>query len=190
MNEIKPLSELEEGQIDQAIDVLIEGFYFTLSRITKDRDKLHLLFKTSLDRNMTYAYLQDGEAVGFLGLADHQKRPIKFDEETYVKILGKGSYKAVSEAFEKVKDIGPQDIFIDYIATSPEHRGKGIGTQLIHYTRDTLGYEQIQLETYSRHTKAIALYEKLGFKIIKVDKSLMMRIMGYGDLVIMRTETD
>ena len=29
MKEIKKLSELEESQVDQAIDVFIEGFYFT-----------------------------------------------------------------------------------------------------------------------------------------------------------------
>lgn len=190
MNEIKPLIELEEGQIDQAIDVLIEGFYFTLSTVTKDKDKLHKLFKPSLDYDMTYAYLQDGAAIGFLGLADDQKRPIKFDREVYTQIMGKASYKAVSTAFEKVKEISPQDILIDYIATSPEHRGKGIGTQLIHYVRDTLGYKQIQLETYSKNTKAIALYERLGFTVVKVDKSFGMWISGYGSLVTMRYEAD
>lgn len=194
MNEIKKLSELNESQINQAIDVFVEGFYFTLSNVSKDKNKLHKLFKSSLDHNMTYAYLQDGTAVGFLGLADCQKRPIKLNKEVYAQVFGgfstKTSFKAVSDAFEKVKDIGPKDIFIDYIATNPEHRSKGIGTQLIAFVRDTLGYKQIQLETYSKNTRAIALYERLGFKVIKVDKSLMMKISGYGSLVTMRVEAD
>lgn len=190
MSDIKPLSELDESQIGQAIDVLIEGFYFTLSSVSKDKGKLHELFRSSLDYDMTYACLQDGAAIGFLGLANSQKRPIQFDREVYGRLLGKGSYRTVSAAFEKVKDIGPQDILIDYIATSPEHRGRGVGTQMIHYVRDVLGYKQIQLETFSKNAKAIALYERLGFKTIGVRKSLMMRISGYGSLVTMRMEAD
>ena len=194
MNEIKKLSELEESQVNQAIDVFVEGFYITLSSVTKDKDKLRMLFKSFLDYNMTYAYLQDGAAIGFLGLADYQKRPVKLDREVYKRILGKfaviTSYKAVSTAFEKVKDIGPQDILIDCITTSPEHRSRGVGAQIIAFVRDTLGYKQIQLETYSKNTRAIAFYERLGFKIIKVDKSIMMKISGYGGLVTMRYEAE
>lgn len=194
MNEIKKLSELEDNQLNQAIDIFIEGFYFTLSSVTKDKNKLHKLFKPSFDYNMTYAYLQDGVAIGFLGLADYKKRPITLNRDLYAEIIGglkgKMSYKAVSAAFEGVKDIGPQDILIDYIATSPEHRSKGIGTKLIAFVRNTLGHKQIQLETYSKNTRAIAFYERLGFKTIKVDKSIMMKISGYGSLVTMRLDAE
>lgn len=189
MNQIKKLYELEDEQVGQTIDIFIEGFYFTLSSISKDRDKLRRLFKYALDYDMTYAYLQDGIAIGFLGLADHQKRPIKFDKEVFAQIMGdfaaRTSFKAVSAAFEKVKDIGPHDIYIDYIATSPEHRSKGVGTKLIAFVHNTMGYEQIHLETYLKNTRAIALYERLGFKVVKVDKSLAMRVSGYGGLVTM-----
>lgn len=190
MNEIKKLSELAENQVDQAIDVLIEGFYFTLSSVTKDRDKLHKLFKPSLDYDMTYAYLLDGNAVGFLGLADNQKRPIHFEKEFFSQTIGgltgKTAYKAVCTAFETVKEIGPQDILIDYLATNPECRSQGIGTQMITFIRDTLGYKQIQLETYLTNTRAIALYERLGFQTIKVEKTFAMKISGYGGFVTMR----
>jgi ribosomal protein S18 acetylase RimI-like enzyme len=190
MNEIRKLSELDEKQVNQAVDVLIEGFYFTLSSVSKDKEKLHKLFKNSLDYNMTYAYLQESEAVGFLGLADYQKRPIKLNKEIFIEILGgfagKLNYKAVSASFEKTKAIGPQDIYIDYLATNPERRSKGIGTQLVEFVRDTLGYKHIELETYSKNTRAIALYERLGFKVTKVKKSLAMRLTGFGNMVYMR----
>jgi len=194
MDEIKKLSELGDIQVNQAIDVFIEGFYFTLSSVSKDREKLHKLFKSFLDYNMTYAYLQDGAAIGFLGLAYNQKRPVKLNREVFTQIMGgfaaKTSYKAVSAAFEKVKDIGQQDILIDFIATSPEHRSKGIGAQIIAFVRDTLGYKKIQLETYSKNTRAIAFYERLGFRVIDVKKSLMMKLSGYGSLVTMRFDAE
>ena len=170
------------------MDVFIEGFFFTLKNVSKDKGKLRELFKCSFDYNMTYAFMQDGVAVGFLGLADYEKRPISLNKEVYMKIIGKGSYKAMSEAFEKVKNIGPHEIFIDYIATSLEHRSKGIGAQFITFIHDTLGYKEIQLETYSKNTRAISFYERLGFKIVEVKKNLMMKILGYGSLVTLRFE--
>jgi ribosomal protein S18 acetylase RimI-like enzyme len=194
MNEIKKLSELDEDQVNQSVDVFVEGFYFTLKSLCKDKEKLHRLFKNSIDYNMTYACLQDGEAVGFLGLANHEKRPTKLNKEIFIEILGgfagKLYYKAVSANFEKPKPIGPQDIYIDYIATSPEHRSKGIGTQLIEFTRDTLGHKHIELETYSKNTRAIILYERLGFKITKVKRSFIMRLKGFGNFVFMRLDAE
>ncbi|MCL2816795.1 MAG: GNAT family N-acetyltransferase [Clostridiales bacterium] len=194
MGEIKKLSELDENQIKQAVDVFIDGFYHILSNVSKDKNKLRELFKCSFDYDMTYAYLQDGTAIGFLGLADHKKRPISLNREVYIKIIGgfagKSSYKAVSGAFEKAKDIGPLDIFIDYIATSPEHRSKGVGTQFIAFVRDVLGYKQIQLETYSKNKRAVMFYERLGFKVIKVKKSLFMALSGYGSLITLRFEAE
>jgi len=43
MDEIKKLSELDENQINQAMNVFIEGFYNIMSAITKDKEKLQRL---------------------------------------------------------------------------------------------------------------------------------------------------
>jgi ribosomal protein S18 acetylase RimI-like enzyme len=192
VNGIKKLSELEEDQLDQAISVFVEGFHLLLSGITKDKVKLHKLFKASLDYNMTYAYMLDGKAIGFMGLADDKKRPTKFDKEIYQQTVGglsgKMSFKSVSATFEGLKELDQQEIFIDFIVTSQEHRGKGVGTQLIAFVRDTLGYKKIRLETYSKNTQAISFYEGLGFKIIKVKKSIMMKLAGYGSLLTLKFE--
>jgi ribosomal protein S18 acetylase RimI-like enzyme len=194
MIEIKKLSDLDEKQVNQSVEVFVEGFYFTLKSLSKDKEKLHKLFKNSFDYNMTYACLQDGEAVGFVGLANDQKRPTKLDKEIFIEIMGgfakKLSYKAASAGFERPKAIGPQDIYIDYIATSPEHRSKGIGTQLIEFVRDTLDSKHIELETYAKNTRAIALYERLGFKVTRVKKSFIMRLKGFGNMVYMRLDTE
>ncbi|GHU83607.1 hypothetical protein FACS1894196_3740 [Clostridia bacterium] len=192
MGEIRQLSELDEKQVNQAIHIFVESFYFTLSSVCKDKEKLHTLFKSSFDYTMTYACLQDGEAVGFLGLANDQQRPAKLNRDVFMEIMGgfagKLNYKAVSAGLEKPKPIGPQDIYIDYIATNPEHRSKGIGTQLIEFVRDTLGHKHIELETYSKNTRAIALYERLGFTVIRVKKSFLTRLKGIGDMVYMRLD--
>ena len=192
MDEIKKLSELNEEQIDQSIGIFIEGFYDVMSSISKDKEKLHRLFKNSFDYEMTCAYLQDDKAVGFLGLGDHRKRPIKLDIDIFMEILsgfaGKVSYKAMSAAMEKPNVSSPEVIYIDYIATSPELRGKGVGTKLIDYIRDVLGYKIIELEVFSKNTGAIKLYEREGFKVIKVKADIMMILQGKGRRILMRYE--
>ena len=194
MSEIKKLSELDDEQVNQAICVFIDGFYNVFSTISKDKEKLHKLFKNSFDYDMTYAYLQDGEAVGFLGLADYQKRPLKLNKEIFMETIGgfagKVSYKAMRAAMEKLNVVSPQEIYIDYIAASPEHRSKGVGGKLIEFVRDTLGYKHIELEVFSKNPRAKKFYERAGFKVIKVKKDFVMAIQGFGRRIIMRLDSE
>ena len=190
MSEIKKLSELDEKQVDQAIGVFVEGFYNVFSSISKDKAKLHKLFKFSFDYDMAYAYLQDGEAVGFLGLANHRKRPVALSKEIFMETMsgfaGKVSYKAIRAALEKLNVADPQDICVDYIATSSEHRSKGIGTQIIGFVRDDLGYKHIELEVFSKNPRAKAFYEREGFKVMKIKRDLMTTLQGFGSRIVMR----
>ena len=192
MSGVVKLSELDDNQLDQAVNVFIEGFYNTLQGITKDKEKLQKLFRNSFDGNMTYAYLQDGEAVGFLGLADYQKRPIKLNEETFLEVLGertgKMAYKAVSASMEKIIAQSPDEIWIDYIATNPERRSMGIGKKLIEYIRDNLGYKYIGLVVYSKNPRAKAFYEREGFKTVSVKANLLVILQGFGKAINMRME--
>ncbi|MCL1906273.1 MAG: GNAT family N-acetyltransferase [Clostridiales bacterium] len=194
MDEIKKLAELDEKQLDKAIYIFIDGFYNVMSSISKDKEALHMLFKKSFDFDMTYAYLQNGEAVGFLGLGDHQKRPIKLNVEIFMEIMGgfagKVSYKAMSAAMEKPNVSSSEEIYIDYIAVAPELRGKGIGTKFLEYIRGTLGYKIIELEVFSKNPRAIKLYEREGFKVKKVKTDFMMILQGQGRRILMRLEAD
>ena len=192
MSEIVKLSDLDETQLNQAVDVFIEGFYNTLKSVAKDKEKLHKLFKHSFDCDMTYAYLYEGDAVGFLGVANHRKRPIKLSQATFVEVLGglagKQSYKAVSAAFEKIKVHNPDEILIDYIATHPEHRSMGIGKKMIEYVRDNLGYRSIWLEVSSKNSRGIAFYEREGFKKVSAKTNLLVMLQGFGKMITMRME--
>jgi len=194
MIEIKKLSELDEEQVNQSFNVFVEGFSNVFSSITKDKDKLHRLFKNSFEYEMTYAYLLDGEAVGFMGLANCEKRPMKLNKEIFLETIsgfaGKVVFATMNAAFEKLNPVGPGEIYIDYIATSPEHRSKGIGTKLIEYVRDTLGYKHIELEVFSKNPRAKGFYERAGFKVIKIKKDFMMTLQGFGRRIVMRLDIE
>ena len=194
MSEIKKLSELSDEQVNQAMNVFVEGFYNVFSTISKDKDKLHKIFKHSFDFDMVYTYLLDDKVVGFLGIADHRKRPLKINKEIFLETIGgfagKITYIGVSTAMEKLNVVSPQDIYIDFITTSPEHRSKGIGKQFIEFIRDTLGYKHIELEVFSKNQKAKRFYEREGFNVIKVKFDLMMMLQGFGRRIVMRLDID
>ena len=190
MGEIVKLSALDDNQLNQAVDVFIEGFYNTLQSIAKDKKIIHKLFKKAFDGNMTYAYLQDGVAVGFLGLADYQKRPIKLNKETFIEELGLSSgrrlYKAVSLSMEKIIASDPNEIWIDYIATNSKYRSMGIGKKMIEYICNNLNYEYIRLMVLSKNPRAIAFYERMGFKKEKEKFRLLVVLQGFGKEITMK----
>ena len=195
MSEIKKLNELDESQVNQAMSVFVEGFYNVFSSVSKDKEKLHRLFKNSFDYNMTYVYLQDGEVLGFLGIGTYEKRSLKLDKEILIETMGGGlggkiSYKAMSPALEKVNVKSPEEVYIDYIATNPEHRSKGIGTKLLEYVRDGLGYKHIELEVFSKNPRAKQLYERVGFKVVKVKFDLITVLQGFGKRIMMRLDVE
>jgi len=194
MHEIIKLSELNEEQQNQFMSVFVEGFHNVFSSISKDKEKLHKLFKFSFDYERAYAFLQDGEAVGILGLSDYQARPIRLNKEIFMEIIGgvagKIAYKQVCKALEKPHSIQQYEIYIDYIATNPKCRSKGIGTQLIEFVRDTLGYRHLELEVFSKNTRAIKLYKRLGFRVIAEKKDFMMMLNGFGKRITMRLDTE
>jgi len=194
MDEIRKLSGLNEKQVDKAVSICIDGLYNLFSAVSKDKEKLHRLLKNSFDYDMTYAYLQDGEAVGFLGLGNHLKRPIKLSKEIFMDIkggfAGEVAYKAMSKAMEKLNINSPHEVLIEYIATNPEHRCKGIGSKFIEFICHDLSYKAIELEVFSKNPRAIKFYERKGFQIVSKKADFMMMIQGNGRRILMRLETE
>ncbi len=75
-----------------------------------------------------------------------------------------------------IKEIDSETIEIKRMYTVPEHRGKGIASQVLHelenWTRD-LAFKRCILETGKKQPEAIALYNKSGYE----------RIPNYGPYV-------
>jgi ribosomal protein S18 acetylase RimI-like enzyme len=88
----------------------------------------------------------------------------------------------------KLTIVRPEEVYIDFIATSPDIRSKGIGAQLIEFVRGTLGYKAIELEVLSKNPRAKMFYEREGFKAIKVNNDFITALQGLGKRIVMRWE--
>jgi len=192
MNEIVKLTELNEEQIDQAFHVFVEGFYDIYSKLSKDKAKLRRLFMRSFDFSMAYAYVQDGRAIGFLGIRDSEKKLMNVDKEAFFEMIkglaGKIAYKAMNAALATLPQAGPGEGYIDYITVSQEFRGMGVGTILIKYAQENLGYRRLLLEVFTKNKGAMALYKRLGFEAVKANSNILVIMQGLGKLITMKLE--
>ncbi|WP_273567940.1 GNAT family N-acetyltransferase [Maribacter halichondriae] len=68
-----------------------------------------------------------------------------------------------------IKELEPDSMEVKRMYVSPEHRGKGLATQLLtglETWAKELSYKKCVLETGKRQPEAIALYKKNGYKVI------------------------
>jgi len=74
------------------------------------------------------------------------------------------------------------ECYIEHIAVKPEARGKRVGTKLLEYGEELAheeGFDNFTLSVSSLNSGAIKLYERLGFEIIRSERSfLTKRLFG------------
>lgn len=193
--EIKKLSELNHAQVEQAVAVFIDGFYYIYAKaVSKDKTLLKKLFIDAFDYDMVYVCLYEGRVVGFLGLGNSHKRCIALRKETCKRLLGsfKGAmiYMQMGGILHEITVHGINEGYIDYITTDDNYRGQGIATRLIKYACDTLSYESYTLDVLSKNTTAKKLYEHLGFVQTNIKKNLLVKLGGFGNQIVMKLEVD
>lgn len=75
-------------------------------------------------------------------------------------------------------EYGGLTAFVDELYVSPGHRGRGLGTRVLHEVfalAPSLGLRAVHLETERANTRATALYLRLGF--IDHDRKLLTRLV-------------
>jgi|LSQX01.1.fsa_nt_gb diamine N-acetyltransferase len=78
--------------------------------------------------------------------------------------------------FAIIGSFGSDDTWIDDIMIDKAYQGKGYGTRaikyLVNYLIENYHVDHIYLSCYKENTKALSLYQKLGFKITdKLDEN-------------------
>ncbi len=193
--EIMKLSELNPSQVEQAVAIFIDGFYYIYAKaVSKDKTLLKELFIDAFDYNMVFVCLYEKRVVGFLGLGNSYKRCIALSKETCKRLFGsfKGAmiYMQMGGMLHEITVHGINEGYIDYITTDDSYRGKGIATRLIKYACDTLSYESYTLDVLSKNKTAKRLYEHLGFVQTNIKKNPLVMLGGFGNQIVMKLEID
>ena len=193
--EIKKLSELNQSQVEQAVAVFIDGFYYIYEKtVSKDKALLQQLFIDAFDYDMVFVCLYENRAVGFLGLGNSHKRCVALSKETCKRLFGKFKgaviYMQMGGILHEITVHEKNEGYIDFITTDDNYRGKGIATRLIKYACDTLSYESYTLDVLSKNTTAKKLYEHLGFVQTHIKKNPLIMLGGFGNQIVMKLEVD
>lgn len=188
--QIEAMTDLNERQKSEAIELFIEGFYDIIGKgVSKDRKVLLELFQQAFDPSLVLVCLEGEEVIGFLGMATKEKRPIQLDKEKCIALFGKFKgtmvYKTMGAILHERLNIEQQEGYIDYLTTAESHRGRGVATFMINWLAGKGTYRKLSLEVLAKNERAHRLYQQLGFRQTSIESNLMLRLNGYGQIIKM-----
>lgn len=84
----------------------------------------------------------------------------------------------------------PGSFYLNTMAVIPEYRGHGVGTKLLSFARSHAqesGLRELSLIIFEQNTRAAALYDRFGFKVVKRRPAIAHELMRYssGNLLLM-----
>ena len=188
--EIRCLNQLEASHVQQTAALLVDSFYSMFKGITKERELLQRLFTPCMQLDLIYVLLKEDRVAGLIAVSDSRRRAIVMNEETSVSVFGPVKGKILAWQLGKMLSIpavkGDRNGYVDFIATSPEYRRKGVGGQLLTFAEAGLDFDELYLDVLKDNLPAVSLYEKMGYRTESLKKSILMRLAGIKAMYIMK----
>lgn len=188
--EIRCLNQLEASHVQQTAALLVDSFYSMFKGITKERELLQRLFTPCMQLDLIYVLLKEDRVAGLIAVSDSRRRAIVMKEETCVSVFGPVKGKILAWQLGKMLSIpavkGDRSGYVDFIATSPEYRRKGVGGQLLTFAEAGLDFDELYLDVLKDNLPAVSLYEKMGYRTESLKKSILMRLAGIKAMYIMK----
>ncbi len=185
---IRPMIEDDFSQSADIITHAFRGKMVTLKSWSDERVKNLLLYLPAFDINNlegNYVYTYDKIVVGVLCLKWQKQQKSKTTPRfnIFKAIKRFGVFKLFVTIFTLIileSKVTKDEMLVDYIAIHPDYRGKGIGSKLLKFGEEQARGNK-EITTYSlmvigQNQRAIKLYEKLGFKVVKTTKLFFLRI--------------
>ncbi|MGP4062879.1 GNAT family N-acetyltransferase [Halobacillus sp. H74] len=163
--------EVDRDIKDEMSMIFVDGFYEWLNYFSKHKGKLYKTFAHMFNTEVFYTVEVDDSIVAIAACTKNNIPSVKLKYSEFRKHLGlfMGSiaYVILKKEFEKKKypfQMHGKMAAIEFVATSVNYRGTGVATELLKSILDATSYDEYALEVADTNTKAIKLYEKLGFK--------------------------
>jgi ribosomal protein S18 acetylase RimI-like enzyme len=156
---------------EQISRVFVVGFYQWLKYFTKDVELLTRALAHIFDLPKFWVAVEGETIVAITACTDGVMPPISLDRTELRRHLGlirgllaysmlKANLLEHTYPFTLTLQTGS----IEFVATSPEFRDRGVAGGLIEHIMQTCGYSEYVLEVADTNSTAIRLYERLGFK--------------------------
>lgn len=187
---IKNLSDLDEESSRQMSRIFMECFGYMFEKFSKDKEALRECFEKSFIYDMIYVALDGDKVVGFIAPSSCKGRVVNVNKKEFCNHFGKVRGSIFSWQLKlimgkpAVKE--PNQCYIDFVGVDKNYRRKGVAVELFNYIHENLIFDEFHLDVLTTNPGAQKLYEKLGYGIVKVKKSIMTRSQGLGNLVVMK----
>lgn len=190
---VKRVSQIDNDINEQISGIFVDGFYQWLQFFSKDREALKKAFAHMFNPEVFYVALCDDRVVGIAACTYGKTLSVRLDKKELKKHLGsvKGgiAYTVLKKEFEEKPypfPVSDNMGLIEFVATSPKYRGKGVASAMFRYFFETTFYTEYVLEAADTNTNAVRLYEKLGFFEFMRVKQKNSKRSGVNNLLYMK----
>lgn len=174
-------------------EIFVEGFHQWLKFFSKDKAKLTRAFAHMFNLDVYYVAMDGADVAGITACTDGKTACVHLEKQPLRKHLGflmgtvtyhilKKQFEEKPYPFEITKGMGT----IEFVATSPKYRGKGVATAIISHIVSSTPYTEYVLEVADTNTNAVKLYEKLDFSEFMRVKEPHPKQSGVNYLVYMK----
>lgn len=196
---------IEHGLADelreQAADIFEEAFGSKMRMTVRDADRRGAFMRRAFRADRAIVARDGGRLLGMVGLSS-QGAPYdggligpSWDPRPYVDLLGwHGAAWAVWSL--RMADHRPRrdELYVDGLAVAADARGRGVGTRLLSEVRDVaraLDKDFVRLDVVDTNPRAQALYERLGYRVTRVQSFGWGRHwLGFGAMISMEQPVD
>ncbi len=178
-----------------------EAFGDKMRMAVPDRDKRVAYLARVLDGDHAVAAIRGAELVGMIGLGSRAGPyrggllDIPWDPRPFRDLLGFVGALRASLGLRFAEHRPAEDeLYVDGVAVSPVVRGQGIGSRLLREAEviaGECGLRWLRLDVIDTNPRAQALYERLGYRVTRVEKTYgMERWTGFGAIISMERAVD
>ena len=162
-----------ENQHVKVAHILHDAFGSKFNKFYGNKNKVIKFISKSLRNDRTVIAIKNGKTVGFAGLEHNKKSFIDPDLKETCRIFGLATPVAVlvTELLILANRTKPRELHLETLAVSKNERSKGVGSKLLQFVLNyarSEGFSRIILEVVETNPRAKHLYERFGFKEIKI----------------------
>jgi ribosomal protein S18 acetylase RimI-like enzyme len=191
---------IEHGLADelrpQAAAVFEEAFGAKMRLTVKDADRRSAFMRRAFRADRAIVARDGQRLLGMVGLSTRGEPyaggllGTDWDPRPYVELLGwPGAMWAIWSLRMADRRPRPDELYVDGLAVVADARGQGIGTRLLAEVQQvarTLGKDFVRLDVVDTNPRAQALYERLGYRVTRVQSfGWSRRWLGFGAMISM-----
>lgn len=187
---ISSMADLPQQSKGDVAKVFVSAFYPLYTSFAKTKGQLIQAFEEAFQEDLFHIAYSGNVPIGIIGCSNNKKRGLQLNQKRLKKSLGfiRGTiaYKVLSKDFHQPLSYGDHVGYIEFIATSPEARGKKVAQRLIQDLFKRTNYTEYILEVGDTNEAAIQLYQKIGFEEFERKTEEYPKQTGFNERIFMK----